>query len=173
MLKPSDDPIYQRHLCDMGKFQTIVSDRDKPRLDDGWMDKVKEKVSKGGADVLISSDATIEEAEKLMDLAEKSGGNAVIDRVHESTVDLDELLNAKKIFVEEGVYDTNPIMKMFVDRAKRNGAEEVLSPEDVGEGVLVVNERSDITADRMIVAYSGANSRGLVEKGLTNEFSDA
>ena len=173
MLKPKEDPVYQGHLCDIGKFNTIVKPVDKPRLNEDWMEEFKEIIGGKKTDVLISNDVTTEEADKLIELAEKLGGNAVIKEVHTSTVSLDDLLSIDKLFVEEGVYDANPIFKMFVKRAKENGATEVLAPEDIGEGIAVVKERSDITADRMLVANSGANSRGLSKMDLKHDYSDA
>ncbi|MFP4051698.1 MAG: FAD-dependent oxidoreductase, partial [Thermoplasmata archaeon] len=173
MLKPEEDTVYQGHLCDIGKFDTIVKPVDKPRLDENWMDDFEKTIGKKRTDVLISSDTTLEEAEKLIELADKLGGNAVIEEVHTSTAGLDELLSADTVFVENGVYDVTPILKMFVKRAKENGAKEVLTPENIGEGVAVVTEKSDITADRMLVATTGANSKGLSQMELKHDFSDA
>ncbi|MFW5928423.1 MAG: hypothetical protein ACOCSL_04385, partial [Thermoplasmatota archaeon] len=172
MLKPEEDTVYQGHLCDIGKFDTIVKPVDKPRLDEQWKDELKDIIEDNKVDVLISSDVTLEEAEKLIELADELGGNAVLEQVHTSTVVLEDLLTTDRVFVEEGVYDVNPILKMFVKRAKENGAKEVLAPEDIGEGIAVVKERSDITADKMLVANSGANSKGLSEMKFERKFSD-
>ncbi len=173
MLKPEEDPVYQGHLCDIGKFDTIVKPVDRPRLKENWMEDLKSIIDGGKTDVLISRDSTIEEAEKLIELSDELDGKAVMEKTHISTVNLDDLLSADRLYVEEGVYDVNPILKMFVRRAKENGATEVLAPEYIEDGIALVTEHSDITADRMLVANTGANSKGLNDMDIEHGYSDA
>ena len=164
MLKPAEDEVYQGHLCDLGKFQRLpdVETIDKK----GDLEEAVELL-KDGADILISPQTTIEEAETLKELAEKVGGSVYISEGGKaSTANLKDLLSAEKIFVEDEVYETAPILKMFVKRAKDEGVEEVDSIEQLDKGVAVLNYDSELETENMIVAQPGANTAGLIENNF-------
>jgi len=163
-LKPAEDEVYQGHLCDLGKFQRLpdVETIDKK----GDLEEAVELL-KDGADILISPQTTIEEAETLKELAEKVGGSVYISEGGKaSTANLKDLLSAEKIFVEDEVYETAPILKMFVKRAKDEGVEEVDSIEQLDKGVAVLNYDSEVETENMIVAQPGANTAGLIKNNF-------
>ncbi|MFO7793295.1 MAG: FAD-dependent oxidoreductase [Candidatus Saliniplasma sp.] len=162
MLKPAEDEDYQRHLCDIGKFQTLPNVKNVSKK--GELEEAVELL-KEGADMLVSSQTTIEEAEELKGLAEKVGGEVYIPEGGKaSTANLKDLISADKILVEEEAYETAPILKMFVKRAKDDGVEEVDSIEQLDMGVAVLNYDSKLETENMIVAQPGANTMGLIEK---------
>jgi len=164
MLKPAEDEVYQGHLCDLGKFQKLpdVETIDKK----GDLEEAVELL-KDGADILISPQTTNEEAETLKELAEKVGGSVYISEGGKaSTANLKDLLSAEKIFVEDEVYETAPILKMFVKRAKDEGVEEVDSIEQLDKGVAVLNYDSEVETENMIVAQPGANTAGVIKNNF-------
>ncbi|MFW5898287.1 MAG: FAD-dependent oxidoreductase [Candidatus Saliniplasma sp.] len=162
MLKPADDPRYQGHLCDIGKFQTIPD-----KVGKGGSIEEAAKHLKDGADILVSPQTTMDEIEKLKDIADKMEGDIYLAKGGRlSTSTLGELLNADKIYVEKEVYEIDPILKMFVKKAKDRGAEEVHSLDGLQDGIAVLSFDSEDEAENMIVAQPGANTAGLVKENI-------
>ncbi|MGM0405565.1 MAG: FAD-dependent oxidoreductase [Thermoplasmatota archaeon] len=162
MLKPAEDEEYQGHLCDIGKFQTLPNFENINKKGD--LEEAVELL-KDGAEILVSSQTTIEEAEGLRGIAEKIDGDVyILEGGKASTANLKDLMTAEKILVEKEAYESAPILKMFVKRAKDYGAEEVSSVEELDNGVAVLNYDSKVETENMIVAQPGANTMGLTEK---------
>jgi len=165
MVKSVEDPVYEGHLCDIGKFDTMV-EGDRPSYDEEKFEEAGDILDGADADILISQSVSIEEVEAVENLAEKVGGKLVIPGdIEKSNVDAEELLSSDQIFVEDGVYDVSPIFKSFVNRAKEDGAEIVKSFEELEDGVAIITEDSSKCPDRRVVAHEGANAEGLVDIG--------
>ena len=178
MLKPFVDHTYKEHICDKGKFETIPDIVSRPEYREEDLEKAAEILSSGNADIIVSPSTTLEEIEGLKELAEKTGGE-LISYVSEkgSTLDIDALREAEKIFVEEGVFEIAPVMKLFVQEAKDSGAEMVDSIEGLeanGKEVALVTSYSEEMFEDMVVAHPGGNFQGLIEEDVVYaEPSDA
>ncbi len=167
MLRPADDETYQRHLCDIGKFETLADTDTRPEKHEDILNEVKSTLG-DEFDIIVSSDVTEEEAEKLVDIAETGEGNisAPVNK-KSSTATLEDLLQAECIYADKEAYEINPLLKMFVKRAKENSAKPVKTLDELSnDGIAVVTEQSDEEHEDMIVAHHGANAEGLIDLGL-------
>jgi len=162
MMKGADDPIYQGHLCDMGKFGNFINASDRfTDFEENWTG-LKEIIQDKKIDILVGTSTTIEEAEKLKELADQTGGNIVASVADtRSTASLKDLESAEKLYVDPSVYDTAPILKMFVERAKRNGSNMVESLGPLDDGIAIVHPAESEDVQNSIIVQPGANSYGL------------
>ncbi len=168
MMKPAEDTHYQGHLCDIGKFETLPDGKDSVKAEEEDWKKVEEILDEGDVDIVVGTDTTTEEAEKLVDLAGKTSGVITADiEDQKSTSDLEGLMDSEKVYVDEAVYDLAPIMKMFVERAKSNGTEIVDDPDNLGNGIAVVEPSDENGFENKIVVHPGANAHGLNELGVS------
>lgn len=170
---PSGDGAYGGHLCDRGKFETLINwdkklDRIKVKDESGWEDagweRIRKMVSGRKVDVIPGRAATIEETELLEEISRSSGGSIFVNSPvnSSSTTSLDELLSASVIYVEREAYRVNPILKTLVKRAKDEGAELVREPEDLPSetGVAVLTPDSDVRSEKRVIASPEANGHG-------------
>ncbi|MBS3817147.1 MAG: FAD-dependent oxidoreductase [Candidatus Thermoplasmatota archaeon] len=168
-MMPAEDKVYQRHLCDKGKFRTLPDLQNRPEAEDELLKEVEEILG-DAFDVIVSPSVTDEEAEELKEISEKGKGTITSSlRDKTSTADLEALLEAEKIYIDRKAFGMDPLMRMFVMRARENGAEEVKALEELDDGVAVLTENSDETAQNMIVTHEGANAEGLIEMGITEK----
>ncbi len=155
-LVADDDPLYG-HLCDRGKFHTLET---FAGLD---LESICDYLKDGPVDIYMSGDTTLEELKLLEDIVGITGGNIYSPHAPSciSTVGLEELLNTKKVYIEEGAYDESPLIKLFVQRALDSGAEKVSSAQELGNGVAVLCSQTESDMERRIVTQRYANAVGL------------
>jgi len=162
MMKPAENPLYQGHLCDIGKFESpLNTSAENPDFEER-LSQLKEIIPGKKIDIIIGTETTIEEAEKLKELTDHVGGSiisSVTDKRSTSTVN--ELQSAEELYVDPLVYEMAPILKMFVERAKQNGSEEVGSLEDINDGIAIVTPADAAGVENRIVVQPGANASGL------------
>jgi len=162
MMKPAEDPFYQGHLCDKGKFESSMNGRENDGILKDRLDELKNMIRGKSIDLFVGTETTIEEAEKLKELADHTGGKifaSVADT--RSTVGLKALESAEELYVDPSIYDIAPIMKMFVKRAKQNDSEVVESIEALDDGVGIVSPQKADGLENRIVVQTGANANGL------------
>ena len=152
------------HLCDKGKFS--IPDSGSHTID-GQM--ISSYLNDGPVDIYVSGNVTLEELECFKNIAQKTGGNIYSPHAPKviSNVGLNELLDADKIFVQDGAYLESPLLKYFVKKALDRGAQKVSTIEELDHGVAVLKSDSDIKADKRIVSQRYLNSAGLY--GLTSK----
>lgn len=163
-MTPAKDEVFKGHLCDIGKFETLPNKQDRPKLNETVFSRLKDMLSGREFDVIVSPSISKEEVKKLKNIVEQVGGQISTSIGNRnSTATLQDLIEASKIFVEEGVFNTSPILKMFVKRARDNGAKIITQKEAINDDVLaIVNENSDVNSDKTIIAHVGANAEGLI-----------
>ncbi len=162
MMKPAEDPIYQGHLCDIGKFGSSINAPDNDTDFEEKISELKEMIQNKKIDILVGTDTTIEEAEKLKELADYTEGSIIAPVADKrSTATVDDLKSAEKLYVDPLVYDIAPIMKMFVESAKQNGSDVVASLEALDGGIGIVTPADAGDLDNRIVVQPGANAYGL------------
>ncbi|MFW5907210.1 MAG: FAD-dependent oxidoreductase [Candidatus Natronoplasma sp.] len=170
MMKPADDPIYQGHLCDIGKFETLPRGSKKERfIEEDW-EKVKEILRDEDFDIVLGTEVTNEEAKKLLDLAERTDAK-VTSNIEKglSTAGPEELLSAERLYVDEELYEIAPVLKIFVNRAEKEGAKLAEDLEGLKDGLAVIKPSEAERAERRIVVQPGANSCGLAALGINDE----
>ncbi|MFP4142274.1 MAG: FAD-dependent oxidoreductase [Thermoplasmata archaeon] len=161
MIKPAEDPFYEGHLCDIGKFENDLKS-EVELLDEEDLKSAKDLIDKGDVDIYVGSSTTIEEAEKLKELADKINGGLISNSKDvRSTCTLSDLDSAHELYVDPAVYDIAPIMKMFVKRASDHGASVVNTKEKLEDGIGIVMPEDAESFDERIVVRTGANNYGL------------
>jgi len=162
MMKPDEDPIYQKHLCDLGKFESSINSAELDTNFEEKLPELREMLRDKKIDLIVGTSTTIEEAEKLKELADKIGGSIVASvKDKRSTVSLKDLQLAKELYVDPLVYDIAPIMKMFIERAKQKGSDVVESLDDLDEGIAIVTPGKAGGLENKIIIQPGANAYGL------------
>ncbi len=147
------------HLCDRGKFG-LLQEFDE---EDNDLKTICDYLEDGPVDIYVSGDVTLEELELLEKIAKISRGGIYSPHAPPiiSTVGLQELLAAKKLYIEEEAYRESPLLKYFVRQATDSGAQVVSQPEELKNGIAVLSSKTDVKADNRIVAQRYANSAGL------------
>ncbi|MCF7876637.1 FAD-dependent oxidoreductase, partial [Candidatus Bipolaricaulota bacterium] len=187
-LVPADDGLYGGHLCDKGKFESMLDwgkrvDRIKVKENDGWevakWEKVMEIVKGKRIDVVPGRSTTVEETELLKEIVDSAGGRILVRSpvFSGSTASLEDLLTSPAIYVDQDSYRINPILKTLVKRAKDSGAELVEKPEDLPgkSGIAVLTPETEELLEteelfeRRIVASPEANGHGPTELNRVEE----
>lgn len=162
MMKPAEDPIYQGHLCDMGKFDNPIRTGNNDVAFEAKLEGLEELIRDKRIDIIVGAGTTIEEAEKLKELADRTGGKIVASVTDSrSTAGLKDLKSVEEIYVDPSVYDKAPILKMFVERAKKRGTNIVDSLEKLEDGIGIVPPSKAEGLDKNMIVQSGANAYGL------------
>ncbi len=147
------------HLCDRGKFRILreLSDEDNDP------EKIAKYLKDGLVDIYVSGDVTFEELKKLKEMAKISGGNIYSPHAPSSvsTANLEELLKANKIYVEEEAYRESPLLKYFVKKATDSHAQKVSTLDELEGGIAILSSSTNIKPEKRIVAQRYANSAGL------------
>ncbi len=178
-LVPRETGPYGGHLCDLGKFESLkgwddrltrVEVRKNGSWENGSRELVHDVLSAGAMDVVPGKATTEEELNLLKRIARTSGGTISTVQSHEyrSTAGMEELLSTELLYVEDGVYELNPVLKLLVKEAKDRGASEVESPEGftADKGVSLLRPENGEQGERRIVASREANGNGLAKAGL-------
>ncbi len=162
MMKPAEDPFYEGHLCDIGKFESPINVRENDATFKDGLAELKEMIRGKSIDIVVGTETTIEEAEKLKELADRIGGNILASVADtRSTVGLKDLQTAEELYVDSSIYDIAPIMKMFVERARQNGSKMVGSLDSLEKGPGVVTPQKADGLEERIIVQPGANANGL------------
>ncbi|MBS3781341.1 MAG: FAD-dependent oxidoreductase [Candidatus Thermoplasmatota archaeon] len=169
MIKSAEDPVYKGHLCDIGKFETELSSEVKS-IDEEDLKRAKDLIESGEVDIYVDSSTTIEEAQKLKELAHEIECELISNSKDvRSTASLRDLQSAKEVYVNPAVYEIAPIMKMFVKRAKDNGASLVNTKDDLEDGIGIVLPQEAESFDDRIIVRPGANDYGLSCLDITDK----
>ncbi len=176
-LKGVPGPVFNGHICDIGKFDTLPVLDDRPvspmiKNDQGYVPATIHEVSAlltGKVDILISPSATNEEIDVLKKIADSTGGKLWChQKVYVHGVGFDDLSSSSHIYVDQEVYQLSPLFKHLVKRVKEKGANTVKNLEK--SNFAIVAGRKVEAAH--IVAQSGANPCGLAELGVSQEPGD-
>ncbi|MEF8873742.1 MAG: FAD-dependent oxidoreductase [Candidatus Thermoplasmatota archaeon] len=167
MFKPAEDPVFEGHLCDIGKFETPMFEERVPPSDDDWRE-LEKMIANAELDIVAGASISMEEAERLESLADELDAGLISNVMDErSNCDLDDLLSTDRLYVDDEVYDIAPILKMFVKRAEDNGTTMINSLKNLDGGIAVVPPSAADGLNEKIVVQPGANAHGLSEIGIT------
>lgn len=165
------------HICDFGRYAKPWADRAEKiinKVENRAMSlkELKDLILKNYRDlaVVITGDVTLEEAEKLRELAHARGikFGVLVDKGI-STASLQELLNAKTIKVTCDV-NKYPYLKvlLFQLRKYRNAA-----IVDSGEDLLITEAPANEAKVPTIVLHNKYNDTGLLKSGIDEDLPQA
>ncbi|MFP4646949.1 MAG: FAD-dependent oxidoreductase [Candidatus Acetothermia bacterium] len=182
-LVPRNENPYGGHLCDLGKFDSLLNPQGRAkeiqiRRDGKWQNAewgaISDLLAGKTVDVIPGKATTMEEARLLKQLADATGGQISTATPLDGTSDagLDELLSAKVIYADQDAYRINPVLKSLVQAAKEGGAEIVSIPDQLPRkgGVAVLASKSDdLPRGSQIVASYEASGTGLKNMDLDHK----
>ncbi|RLE91539.1 MAG: hypothetical protein DRJ55_05525, partial [Thermoprotei archaeon] len=151
--------ITSRMVRINGKLQTV-----------GWreaLQRLKELAEECNWDIgfLVSSKATLEEAEFIKELGFKTGA---LVKGGISTATVYDLEAAETILVKAKL-DNYPVVKVFVNKALLRGARLVERVEELkGQAVAIVEEEKAVDGIPTVVLHPGANAAGLLSMGYSS-----
>jgi len=171
---PVNGEPYGGHLCDRGKFESLIDWEDKLERvvvdgENGWevgsLEDVVELMDSRVVDVFPGRSTTAEEFELLAKIVQATGGTMFVPNPvgQNTTAGLDDLFDSSVIFVEEEVYRVNPILKSLVKQAQGGDAELVKRIEDLPAegGIAILAPGSDSDFETRIVASPYASGHDL------------